>query len=344
MRFVDQAIIQAEAGNGGDGCLSFRRSANVPKGGPDGGDGGHGGDVYLVADSALHTLVDFRYQAFYRAAAGVSGRKQQKTGANGEHLIISAPVGTKVTVYSSGLILGDLLEDGQRLLIAKGGVRGLGNIRFKSSANRAPRQTTKGRPGEVIKLSLELLLMADVGLVGQPNAGKSTLISRVSAARPKIADYPFTTRRPYLGVVRHSPNRSFVMADIPGIIKDAAQGKGLGFQFLRHASRAGLLLQMVSLITEGGVSLAESASIVMKEMFAYSSDFSDKEHWLVFTKADLFSDKEVKAMVAEALKSLAWSGKYYIISAVSGSGIERLLNDLQGYLDHSNNHLRKHSG
>ncbi len=336
MRFVDEAVIRVEAGRGGNGCLSFRRSANLPKGGPDGGDGGDGGDVCLVASSALHTLIDFRYQTHYRAVSGSDGGRQQKTGKSGQSLLIPVPVGTRVTVHSSGLLLGDLLTDGERLRVARGGRRGLGNLRFKTSVNRVPRRTTQGQAGEVILLALELMLMADVGLVGQPNAGKSSLIRKVSSARPKIADYPFTTRRPYLGVVRLNKGESFVMADIPGIIKDAAQGKGLGFQFLKHASRAGLLLHLVSLGAEDGLPLAQSATIVRKEMFAYSAEFSAKEHWLVFTKADLLPLEEAKKRVKEAIRLLDWGGRYYIISTINGTGIESLLNDLHLYLNQAN--------
>lgn len=332
MKFVDQAVIHIEAGSGGNGCLSFRRAANIPKGGPDGGDGGDGGDVYLQATQSLHTLVDFRYQPKYRAESGTPGGSKQKTGACGEHLFIPVPVGTRVVNQASNLVLGELLKESEILLVAQGGQCGRGNIRFKSSVNRAPRRTTKGKPGESMVLELELLLLADVGLIGEPNAGKSTLISKISAAKPKIADYPFTTTRPYLGVVRFSQSSSMVVADIPGLIKGAAMGVGLGFQFLRHVKRAGLLLQLASLVVEEGTPPEEAIRTVANEMQTFSSELAQKQRWLVFTKQDALTSKKAQAMAESAVQGLGWKGPYYVISAVTGEGIKELLKGLELYM------------
>ena len=332
MKFVDQAVIHIEAGKGGNGCLSFRRAANIPKGGPDGGDGGNGGDIYLTATQSMHTLVDFRYQPRYRAESGTPGASKQKTGASGEHLFISVPVGTRVVNQASGLVLGELLKEGETLLVAQGGQYGLGNIRFKSSVNRAPRKTTKGKLGESMVLELELLLLADVGLIGEPNAGKSTLISKISAAKPKIADYPFTTTRPYLGVVRFNQGNSMVVADIPGLIKGAAMGVGLGFQFLRHIERAGLLLQLSSLVAEGGSSPEEAIRTVANEIQTFSDKLVQKQRWLVFTKQDALAPEQVHTLVESIVQNLNWQGPYYIISAITGEGVQELLKGLALYM------------
>jgi len=262
MRFVDEAVITVQAGNGGNGCLSFRREKFIPRGGPDGGDGGGGGDVVLVTDPGLNTLVDFRYRRSFRAANGRPGEGSDCTGRNGEPLEVRVPPGTRILDDETGVVLGELLAQGQRLVVARGGARGLGNARFKSSTNRAPRRTTPGRPGEVRRLRLELVLLADVGLLGLPNAGKSTLLRAVSAARPKVADYPFTTLHPELGVVRLGSDRSFVVADVPGLIEGAAAGAGLGIRFLRHLSRTRLLLHVVDAGAAPGAAPAEQVRTI----------------------------------------------------------------------------------
>lgn len=333
MKFVDQAVIQVQAGKGGDGCLSFRRARHVPRGGPDGGDGGSGGSAILIARSELHTLIDFRYRSEYKAESGRSGGSKNRTGAKGKDLIIPVPVGTRVFSKTSDLLLGDLVRAGDQLLVAEGGSRGIGNVRFKSSVNRAPRKIIKGGEGEFAALNLELLLLADVGLIGQPNAGKSTLISSVSAARPKIADYPFTTRRPYLGVVRLGPEESFVMADIPGLIKGAGTGAGLGIQFLKHAERAGLLLQLVSLRPEDNSSPEEAFRIVEEEMAIFSKKLAAKPRWLVLTKSDALPPEVVRERTDVTLKALNWRNPFYVISAPTGAGLQPLLNDLRLYMN-----------
>lgn len=338
MKFVDQADVWVESGKGGDGCLSFRRERHIPKGGPDGGDGGDGGDVTLVADSALHTLADFRHKSEYKAQSGVSGKNKRQTGACGENLVISIPVGTRVFDQASGTVLGDLTHAGASLLVAKGGQGGFGNARFKSSVNRAPRRTTKGQPSERNLLSLELLLLADVGLIGHPNAGKSTLISVVSAARPKVASYPFTTLRPYLGVVRLSEGHSLVMADIPGLIKGAGKGAGLGFQFLKHAERAKLLLHLADLAPPDGSKPETIIRAIAEELESFGGSLGSKERWLVLTKSDLLTPDETEQRVLDTVGALAWQGPYYVISAVAGTGLQPLLRDLLVYMkkqDHS---------
>lgn len=297
MKFVDEARIQVEAGRGGDGCMSFRREKYIPKGGPDGGDGGHGGSVVLAASASLNTLVDFRYQRRHRGENGTPGQGKEKTGRAGKDLVIDVPAGTVVWEEDTGECLGELLAVGDELKVAAGGIRGIGNTRFKSSTNRAPRQTTKGKPGEVRQLRLELKLLAEVGLLGLPNAGKSSLLRALSAAQPKVADYPFTTLYPTLGVVQPDPLRTFVMADIPGIIEGAAQGAGLGHRFLRHLSRTRMLLHLVDVATprDEPELLAEVRSVVA-ELETYDSDLASRPRWLVLTKIDLLSDSEVAAM------------------------------------------------
>lgn len=334
MKFVDQATISVAAGQGGDGCLSFRRQRNLPKGGPDGGDGGDGGDAILVAHSELHTLVDFRYQSHYQAEHGTAGGSKRCTGGAGKDLLIPVPMGTRVFNQASGVFCGDLTVADERLLVAKGGSRGLGNTRFKTSVNRAPRKITKGQPGESASLQLELMLLADVGLIGAPNAGKSTLISKLSAARPKIASYPFTTTRPYLGVLALGKGQSLVMADIPGLIQGAGHGAGLGLQFLKHAERAELLLQLVSLSPEDGDNPAMAADIVAREMQIFSEKLAQKKRWLVLTKADTLPQDKLKTCVADCLQTLNWHHPHHVISAATGAGLSLLLNDLRLYMQH----------
>lgn len=330
MHFVDEVTIFVQAGKGGDGSASFLREAFIEHGGPDGGDGGRGGSVYLEARSNLNTLVDFRNHPKHFAPSGQGGSGRSRTGRSGEDLIIAVPIGTLVYDADTDELIGDLVELGQRLCVAQGGRYGLGNQNFKSSTNRAPRQTTKGKPGEARNLRLELRLIADVGVIGLPNAGKSTLISRVSNARPKIADYPFTTLHPNLGVVRVSDEQSFVIADIPGLIEGAAQGAGLGVQFLRHAERTKILLHLVDIASIGmsEIAPAQAVRIVQKELEQYSEILAQKPRWLVFNKIDALLPEMVKPEIDEIVKELGWNGPVYRISTVSGEGITALCFDL----------------
>jgi len=331
MKFVDEASIKVEAGKGGNGCLSFRREKYIERGGPDGGDGGIGGSVYLVGDAALNTLVDFRFQPNYRAEKGEHGKGSDRTGAKGQDLHIRVPRGTSVYDDESEEYLGDVNEAGQTLLVAAGGRHGLGNSRFKSSTNRAPRQTTPGEDGEKRVLRLELKLIADVGLLGLPNAGKSTLISAVSAATPKIADYPFTTLVPNLGVVRLDHESSFVIADIPGLIEGAADGAGLGVQFLKHLSRTRLLLHLVDIMPVDGSDPVANCRTIEQELAKYSEGIAGKPRWLVFTKTDLLPSEEAEARMQACASALAVSG-YFGISSVAASGTDRLMQKVADYL------------
>ena len=331
MKFVDEASIKVEAGKGGNGCLSFRREKYIERGGPDGGDGGIGGSVYLVGDAALNTLVDFRFQPNYRAEKGEHGKGSDRTGAKGQDLHIRVPRGTSVYDDESEEYLGDVNEAGQTLLVAAGGRHGLGNTRFKSSTNRAPRQTTPGEDGEKRVLRLELKLIADVGLLGLPNAGKSTLISAVSAATPKIADYPFTTLVPNLGVVRLDHESSFVIADIPGLIEGAADGAGLGVQFLKHLSRTRLLLHLVDIMPVDGSDPVANCRTIEQELAKYSEGIAGKPRWLVFTKTDLLPSEEAEARMQACASALAVSG-YFGISSVAASGTDRLMQKVADYL------------
>ena len=324
MRFVDEAAIIAEAGAGGDGCLSFRREKYIPRGGPDGGDGGDGGDVVLFADPGLNTLVDFRYTRRFRAGRGRHGQGRERTGRDGADLRVRVPVGTVVRVAGGGT-LGELTAAGEELVVARGGRRGLGNARFKSSTNRAPRRTTGGTPGECRELRLELRLLADVGLVGMPNAGKSTLIRAVSAARPKVADYPFTTLDPNLGVVRLGPDRSFVMADVPGLIEGASGGAGLGARFLRHLSRTRLLLHLVDIAPPPGeAGPADQVRTIERELAAFDPELVRRERWLVPAKLDLIPPSDRAEAVAALAGGLGWNAPVYPISALAREGIGAL--------------------
>lgn len=326
MQFVDEASISVQAGRGGNGIASFRREKYIPFGGPNGGDGGDGGNVVLVADRNLNTLVDFRYTKNYRAQNGQSGMGQQKTGAAGEDLLIPVPVGTVIYDIDADEVMGDLTEHGQKLRVAEGGRHGLGNVHFKSSTNRTPRQCTKGEDGEERALRLELKVLADVGLLGLPNAGKSSLISAVSAARPKVANYPFTTLYPNLGVVSISPETSFVIADIPGLIEGAAEGAGLGIQFLKHLSRTGLLLHVVDIAPMEESDPVESIRVIQQELEKYSDDLLDKERWLVMNKTDLMLDEEVDEIAERILQETQWQGPVFRISAVERKGTQDLMN------------------
>jgi len=334
MRFVDEAFIRVEAGDGGSGCVSFRREKYVPKGGPDGGDGGDGGSVYLVADTNLNTLVDLRYQRVHRAERGHNGMGRDMTGRSGADLEVRIPVGTRALDQETGELIGELLTGGERLLVARGGFHGIGNARYKSSTNRAPRQFSPGTPGEHRDLHLELILLADVGLLGFPNAGKSSLIRKVSSARPKVADYPFTTLYPNLGVVRLGNGRSFVIADIPGLVEGAAQGAGLGIQFLKHLARTRLLLHLVDIAPlDETQDPAEQVRKIESELRSYGDELADKERWLVLNKADLLAADELERRRARLLDDLEWQGPVYVVSALTGAGAERLMVDLMHRLE-----------
>lgn len=334
MKFVDEAEISVAAGKGGDGSASFRREKYIPRGGPDGGDGGRGGSVFLAGDSGLNTLVDFRHQHRFKAEDGRAGAGRQKTGRSGEDLVIRVPLGTVVSDAGTGERIGDVTERDQRLLVAKGGRGGLGNLHFKSSTNRAPRKTVPGSEGELRDLHLELKVLADVGLLGFPNAGKSTLIAAVSAARPKVADYPFTTLHPNLGVVRIDAERSFVIADIPGLIEGAAEGHGLGTQFLRHLQRTRLLLHLVDLgPTAVEPDLAKQVRQLEEEMRRYDESLLEKPRWLVFNKADLLGEERARAVASVAVESLGWREPWYPISSLSGSGTEILMRQAMNRLE-----------
>ena len=326
MKFVDEASIVVIAGNGGNGSASFRREKYIPFGGPDGGDGGRGGSVLLEGDSGLNTLVDFRHMRKYKAQNGQHGSGRNKTGKSGENVVVRVPLGTVITNVQTGERVGDVTAHGQQLLVAKGGRGGLGNVHFKSSTNRAPRKTVPGSPGDTFELHLELKVLADVGLLGFPNAGKSTLISTVSAARPKVADYPFTTLYPNLGVVRIDVDRSFVIADIPGLIEGAAEGSGLGIQFLKHLQRTRLLLHLVDLAPlMPDVDPVEQVRQLQKELRNFDSDLMDKPRWLVFTKVDLLPPDEARSQAEAAVAALGWDEPWMLISSVTKSGTDDLM-------------------
>lgn len=331
MQFIDEASIRVQAGKGGNGCLSFRREKYVERGGPDGGNGGDGGSVYLIADEALNTLIDFRYQPAYQARNGQGGGSRNKTGARGEDIYVKVPMGTTVVDEETQEVLGDLSTAEQTLLVAEGGARGLGNATFKSSTNRAPRKTTPGHIGDIRRLRLQLKLLADVGLLGLPNAGKSTLIGQVSAANPKVADYPFTTLAPSLGVVRIAADASFVMADIPGLIVGAAQGAGLGAQFLRHLSRTKVLLHLVDVQPEDQSDPIENALAIEQELAEYSEALIQRPIWLALSKVDQLDDDDLDALMEEMVETFP-DRPVYGISALGDIGLDELKNDLMQYL------------
>jgi GTP-binding protein len=332
MKFVDEAVIRVEAGDGGNGTVSFRREKYIPKGGPDGGDGGDGGDVYLLADENLNTLIDYRFERFYAAVRGENGRAANCTGKRGDDKILSVPVGTRAVDEDTGEVIADLTEHGMKIMVAKGGWHGLGNTRFKSSVNRAPRQKTMGTKGELRHLRLELLLLADVGMLGLPNAGKSTFIRAVSAAKPKVADYPFTTLVPSLGVVRVAQDKSFVVADIPGLIQGAAEGAGLGIRFLKHLERCRVLLHLVDLLPVDGSDPVDNAFTIIEELQRYSDKLADKPRWLVFNKLDLMSDEQAEAQMDRVLDALGWDEPYYAISAINKGNTQQLCYDLMDFI------------
>lgn len=333
MKFVDEASITVYAGKGGNGALSFRREKYVARGGPDGGDGGDGGSVFLEGDVNLNTMVDYRFVRSYRADIGEGGSGKNCTGRSGEDLILKVPIGTTVLDEDTGEILGDIQASGQQLKVAQGGFHGLGNTRFKSSTNRAPRQITPGSEGEVRSLKLELKVLADVGLLGLPNAGKSTLIRAVSSAKPKVADYPFTTLVPNLGVVKVEAHRSFVIADIPGLIEGASEGAGLGIRFLKHLTRNRILLHIVDMAPFDGTEPADSAVAIVGELGRFSATLAERERWLVLNKTDLIDVDTFAERKTAVLAALDWQGPVYEVSAIKGEGTDALCGDLMNYLE-----------
>ena len=333
MKFVDEATIKVHAGKGGNGCLSFRREKYIPHGGPDGGDGGDGGSVFLLAKEGLNTLIDFRYTRNFKAQNGQQGTSAECTGKGGDDLVLDVPIGTTVIDMETGDVLGDLTEIDQKLKVAQGGFHGLGNTRYKSSTNRAPRQTSPGKEGDVRELKLELKVLADVGLLGLPNAGKSTFIRSVSAARPKVADYPFTTLIPNLGVVGMSGDKSFVVADIPGLIEGASEGAGLGIRFLKHLTRTRLLLHLVDMMPYDGSTPEHNARVIEKELKTFSSTLSDQDRWLVLNKVDLIPEDEVQDACQKVVTALSWEGPVFYISGLASVGTKSLCATIMDYID-----------
>ncbi len=333
MKFVDEATIKVQAGKGGNGCLSFRREKYIPRGGPDGGDGGDGGSVILVAKEGLNTLIDFRYTRHFKAESGQQGSSSECTGRSGDDLLLDVPVGTTVIDPETGEVLGDLTEVDQQLKVAQGGFHGLGNTRYKSSTNRAPRQTSPGQEGELREIKLELKVLADVGLLGLPNAGKSTFIRSVSAARPKVADYPFTTLVPNLGVVGMSGDKSFVVADIPGLIEGASEGAGLGIRFLKHLTRTRLLLHLVDMMPYDGTTPAHNAHVIENELAQFSATLSTGDRWLVLNKIDLLPAGEVEDACQKVVAELGWNGPVFKMSGLASEGTKALCAAIMDYID-----------
>ncbi len=339
MKFIDEALVRIEAGDGGNGCVSFRREKYVPKGGPDGGDGGDGGDVYLVADNNLNTLVDYRFEKRYAAERGENGKSCNCTGHRGKDITLHVPVGTRAIDVATQEVLADLTHVGQKVLVAKGGYHGLGNSRFKSSVNRTPRQKTNGTAGEKRDVKLELMLLADVGMLGLPNAGKSTFIRSVSAAKPKVADYPFTTLVPSLGVVKVDAHRSFVIADIPGLIEGAADGAGLGIRFLKHLERCRVLIHLVDLNPVDESDPADNIAVIEGELAQYSEKLANKPRWLVFNKLDTLTDEEARERIQNVLTRLGiaedgeGAEKVFRISAVTGENVPALCREIMDFIE-----------
>jgi len=333
MKFVDEATIKVHAGKGGNGCLSFRREKYIPKGGPDGGDGGDGGSVILVATEGLNTLIDFRYTRNFKAQTGQQGSSAECTGRGGDDLLLQVPVGTTVIDNETGDVMGDLTELDQQLKVAQGGFHGLGNTRYKSSTNRAPRQTSPGQDGEVREIKLELKVLADVGLLGLPNAGKSTFIRSVSAARPKVADYPFTTLVPNLGVVGMSGDKSFVIADIPGLIEGASEGAGLGIRFLKHLTRTRLLLHLVDMMPYDGSTPDQNARVIETELETFSPTLAAGDRWLVLNKIDLLPEDEVEGQCQQVVDALGWEGPVFRMSGLASQGTKALCAAIMDYID-----------
>ena len=333
MKFVDEATIKVHAGKGGNGCLSFRREKYIPKGGPDGGDGGDGGSVILVATEGLNTLIDFRYTRNFKAQTGQQGSSAECTGRGGDDLLLQVPVGTTVIDNETGDVMGDLTELDQQLKVAQGGFHGLGNTRYKSSTNRAPRQTSPGQDGEVREIKLELKVLADVGLLGLPNAGKSTFILSVSDARPKVADYPFTTLVPNLGVVGMSGDKSFVIADIPGLIEGASEGAGLGIRFLKHLTRTRLLLHLVDMMPYDGSTPDQNARVIESELETFSPTLAAGDRWLVLNKIDLLPEDEVEGQCQQVVDALGWEGPVFRMSGLASQGTKALCAAIMDYID-----------
>lgn len=334
MKFVDEVVVRVEAGDGGNGAIGFRREKYIPMGGPDGGDGGDGGSVYLISVENVNTLADFRFHTVHRAERGQNGMGRNCTGRKGEDCYVPVPLGTLVSDADTGELIGDLTKVGETLLVAKGGFHGLGNTRFKSSINRAPQKASKGTEGEHRMLNLELTLIADVGLLGMPNAGKSSLIRAVSSATPKVADYPFTTLHPNLGVVRIDEQRSFVIADIPGVIEGAAEGAGLGLQFLKHLSRTGLLLHLIDVKPYESLDTpVQSAKKIIHELEKWSDELVSKPRWLVLNKIDRLQDDEIESSCKAIIKDLKWKGPVFKISAINGEGTKELMFAIMNFLE-----------
>lgn len=333
MKFVDEANIKVQAGDGGNGCISFRREKFIPFGGPDGGDGGYGGSVWLVADEGLNTLVDFRHQRSFKAQRGENGMGSQMYGKGGEDTTIRVPVGTMVTNVDTDEVIGDLTNHGQRMLVAQGGKGGLGNIHFKTSVNRAPRKATPGTPGDARELKLELRLLADVGLLGFPNAGKSTFIRAVSAATPRVADYPFTTLHPNLGVVSLGTDQSFVIADIPGLIEGASEGAGLGIQFLRHVARTSLLLHIVDIAPIDGSDVAAQVRAIEQELQKFNPELLERPRWLVLNKADMLPEDERTAVAEKIIAELGWTQPWFVVSAIARENTMAVCQQVQRFFE-----------
>jgi GTP-binding protein len=333
MKFVDEATIDVKAGDGGNGCVSFRREKYIPLGGPNGGDGGDGGSVYLLGDVNLNTLADFRFERRFAAGRGENGSGRNCTGAKGNDLEIRVPVGTLIYEDETDELIADLVSEGQRVCVARGGFHGIGNTRYKSSINRSPRQSKPGTPGEQRVLRLELKLLADVGLLGKPNAGKSTLIRAISSARPKVADYPFTTLYPNLGVVRVEAHRSFVVADIPGLIEGAAEGAGLGIQFLKHLSRTGLLLHLVDVAPLDGSDPVADVLAIAYELEKFSAELGGRERWLILNKLDLLPEDEREEHCRDIVRRLDWQGPVYATAAIAKQGTDALVYAIMQYLE-----------
>lgn len=332
MKFVDEAKIKVTAGKGGNGCLSFRREKYVPRGGPDGGDGGDGGHIFVVADNNINTLIDYRFTRHFQAENGQSGSGGNCTGARGQDLVLPVPVGTVVTDIDTQEVIGEVVKSGEKLCIARGGQHGIGNTRFKSSTNRAPRQTTPGEMGEQRHVKLELKLLADVGLLGFPNAGKSTLISAISAAKPKVADYPFTTMHPHLGVVRVGQYQSFVVADIPGVIEGASEGAGLGLRFLKHLSRTRVVLMVLDMV-DGEHSPVDAYRILNQELLGYDIKLAARERWVVLNKADVVPEEDIELIKTALCQEVGCQEPIYVISAITGQGLDNLIHALMQRLE-----------
>ncbi len=333
MKFVDEAQVEVIAGNGGKGCVSFRRERAIPFGGPDGGDGGDGGSIFAIADPNLNSLADFRFTRVFKAVHGEAGMSSECTGAGGPDMEVAMPLGTRIFDIETEEMIGELTRAGGRIKIAQGGFHGLGNRRFKSSTNRTPMRSSPGSAGERRELRLELSLMADVGLLGMPNAGKSTLLSSVSAARPKIADYPFTTLYPQPGVVSVGLHKSFVMVDVPGLIEGAADGAGLGIRFLKHLQRTRLLLHMIDVLPPDGADISENIRVISGELTAFGAELASREQWLVFNKIDLLPKEERQPLIDRTLAQLDWAGRWFAISAVTREGCERLSQEAMAWVD-----------